>query len=212
VSDFDFEPVRGLPDQLPKGERILWQGAPSWRDLAVNAFHARKVIVYFAILGVVQAAAQLASGSALDDALRPFLWLMPMGLAAAAILAALAYLSARTTVYTITDKRLVFRIGMALPITLNLPFRLVDQASLRLFANGTGDIPVVLHEGNKFAYLVLWPHAKRWEFARPQPMMRSVPDAEAVARLLAQALAASPSVRPAAAKTAVSLPPKAVAA
>ena len=26
--DFDFEPVRGLPQVLPKGERMLWQGAP----------------------------------------------------------------------------------------------------------------------------------------------------------------------------------------
>jgi hypothetical protein len=212
MSDFDIEPVKGLPEKLPPGELILWQGAPSWRDLAVNAFHARKVIVYFAILGAVQAAAQVSGDVALKDALKPFLWLMPMGLAAGAILTALAYLSARTTVYTITDKRLVFRIGMALPITLNLPFTLIDQASLRLFANGAGDIPVLLHEGNKFAYLVLWPHAKRWECARPQPTMRSVRDAESVARLLAQALAASPAVKPAVAKKAVSLPPQAVAA
>ncbi|MEM9764435.1 MAG: PH domain-containing protein, partial [Pseudomonadota bacterium] len=28
--DFRSEPVRGLPALLPKGERILWQGAPSW--------------------------------------------------------------------------------------------------------------------------------------------------------------------------------------
>ena len=32
--DFDFEPVRGLPQLLPKGERMLWQGAPRWQDLA----------------------------------------------------------------------------------------------------------------------------------------------------------------------------------
>ena len=48
--DFDFEPVRGLPQLLPKGERMLWQGAPRWQDLAVHAFHARKVIWYFAAL------------------------------------------------------------------------------------------------------------------------------------------------------------------
>ena len=30
--DFDFEPVRGLPQVLPEGERLLWQGAPRWQD------------------------------------------------------------------------------------------------------------------------------------------------------------------------------------
>jgi hypothetical protein len=32
--DFKFEPIRGLPEQLPEGEHILWQGAPDPRVLA----------------------------------------------------------------------------------------------------------------------------------------------------------------------------------
>jgi hypothetical protein len=36
--DFAFEPVRGLPEALPPGEEILWQGRPdAWR-LALEAF------------------------------------------------------------------------------------------------------------------------------------------------------------------------------
>ena len=57
--DFDFEPVRGLPQILPKGERMLWQGAPRWQDLAVHAFHARKVVWYFVALAAAQAAVRL---------------------------------------------------------------------------------------------------------------------------------------------------------
>jgi len=36
-------------------------------------------------------------------------------------------------------------------------------------------------------YMLLWPHARPWRFARPQPMLRSVPDAQAVAAMLAEA-------------------------
>jgi hypothetical protein len=213
MNDFDFEPVRGLPERLPPGERILWQGSPLWRNLAVHAFHTRKVMIYFVMLGVLQAALQLLNGALASTALEPLLWLLPMGIVAAGILAGLAYASARTTVYTITNKRLVFRIGIALPITINLPFKLIDSASIRLFASGAGDIPVTLHDGNKFAYLVLWPHAKPWELAKPKPAMRSIPNADRVASLLATALSGSPVVaQPAAEASPAAYAPQAVAA
>ena len=84
--DFDFEPVRGLPQILPRGERMLWQGAPRWQDLAVHAFHARKVVWYFVALAAAQALFGFADGETLAQALRPFQWLVPMGLFTAAIL------------------------------------------------------------------------------------------------------------------------------
>jgi len=187
--DFDFEPVRGLPQMLPQGERMLWQGAPRWQDLAVHAFHVRKVIWYFAGLTLLAGALRLAEGESLAYAARPFLWLMPMGLVAAALLSGLAYLSARTSVYTITTKRVVMRIGMALPVTLNLPFNQIDGASLRVFANGSGDIPMKVTKKERIAYLLLWPHARPFNFAHPQPSLRCVARADDVANLLASALA-----------------------
>lgn len=187
--DFDFEPVRGLPQLLPKGERMLWQGAPRWQDLAVHAFHARKVIWYFAGLTMLAGVLRLAEGESFASAIRPFQWLMPMGLVAAALLVGLAYLSARTTVYTITSKRLVMRVGMALPVSINLPFNQIDGAAVRLFANGSGDIPLKVTGKERIAYLMLWPHARPFHFARPQPTLRCVARADDVAGLLAAALA-----------------------
>lgn len=187
--DFDFEPVRGLPQILPKGERMLWQGAPRWQDLAVHAFHARKVIWYFVALALGQAAYRYADGQSLAEAVSPFQWMTVMGLIAAAMLTGLAYLSARTTVYTVTSKRLVMRIGMALPVTINLPFSQIDGASLRLFANGSGDIPLKLTAKERVAYLLLWPHARPFHFSHPQPSLRCIPNADEVAGLLAAALA-----------------------
>ncbi|WP_421694580.1 photosynthetic complex putative assembly protein PuhB [Aestuariivirga sp.] len=186
--DFAFEPVRGLPQLLPKGERMLWQGAPRWQDLAVHAFHARKVIWYFIGLSGLACAMRLAEGQTAVDATRPFLWLIPMGLIAAALLTLLAYGSARTTVYTVTSKRLVMRIGMALPVTINLPFSQIDGASLRLFSNGSGDIPLKVKASERVAFLMLWPHARPFHITHPQPCLRCIPNADDVASLVAAAL------------------------
>jgi hypothetical protein len=187
--DLDFEPVRGLPQLLPKGERMLWQGAPRWQDLAVHAFQARKVMWYFAALAAYQAVAGYTAGETLAEAIRSFQWLVPMGLLAAALLTAIAYLSARSTVYTITSKRLVMRVGMALPVTINLPFSQIDGAALRLFSNGTGDIPLKITAKERVAYLLLWPHARPFHFTHPQPCLRCIANADQVAGLLSAALA-----------------------
>ncbi len=191
--DFDIEPVRGLPQLLPEGERMLWQGAPRWQDLAVHAFHVRKVLWYFIAIALIQAAWRYADGSTLAGATKPFLWLIPMGLVASGVLAALAYASASTTVYTMTTKRLVMRIGMAYSVTLNVPFKQVDGASIRLFANGSGDIPLKLAAGERVAYILLWPHARPFHFRNPQPALRCIPEADKVATLLAAALNGAPA-------------------
>ena len=187
--DFDFEPVRGLPQILPRGERMLWQGAPRWQDLAVHAFHARKVVWYFAALAVGQAMFRYAEGQSLLSAVQPFQWLITMGCIAALLLTGLAMLSARTTVYSVTNKRVVMRVGMALPVTINLPFARIDGAALRLFANGSGDVTLKVTAKERVAYLLLWPHARPFHFAHPQPSLRCIANADDVAGLLAAALA-----------------------
>lgn len=196
MSDFDFEPVRGLPERLPEGERLLWQGGPRWQNLAIEAFHARKALIYFAALAVLQGVAQLWSGYGLAEAARPFLWLLPMGAAAAGILTGLAYASARTTVYTITSKRIVMRIGIAIPVTINLPFKIVDSAAVKVTASGAGDISLSLNNSNRPAYLMFWPHVRPGNYARPQPCLRAIDGVERVAGLLANALQAAPLPRP----------------
>jgi len=39
--DFNFEPIKGLPEKLPEDEHILWQGAPDPRRLAREALGIR---------------------------------------------------------------------------------------------------------------------------------------------------------------------------
>ena len=48
--EHDFEAVRGLPEPLPPGETLLWQGAPDWRVLARHGFHLRQLVGYFGVI------------------------------------------------------------------------------------------------------------------------------------------------------------------
>jgi hypothetical protein len=95
---------------------------------------------------------------------------------------------ARSTVYTITNRRVVMRIGVALPITYNIPFTVIESASLKEHADGTGNVSLHLRDGNNIAYLRLWPHARPWRFKQAEPTLREVPDASHVASVLADAL------------------------
>lgn len=181
----DFLPEgtpRGLPGPLPTGERILWQGAPTTRGLWLRVFHAPLAGLWFAACGVgVVAVAETPAGTA--AALAGVLGV------ALALLGALAFAAHRTTLYTVTNRRLVLQIGIALPVTYNLPFGQVESAELRLFGDGSGDLPLRLKPAARIAYLQLWPHARPWRVSRPEPMLRSVPGAAEAAAILARALA-----------------------
>jgi len=189
--DHDFEPVRGLPQQLPAGEHVLWQGQPSWKGLALRAFHVRKVAIYFGILLAWRIITALSADLAPLAFLKALVPLCVVGGAAILALLGLAFWTGRTSIYTITNRRIALRIGIALSITVNVPFRKIDSASLRLYKDGTGDLPVRLLGSDHIAYVPLWPHVRPWRFAKPDPMLRAVPDAERVARLLSAALEAS---------------------
>jgi hypothetical protein len=191
VSSEDIEPVRGLPDELPKGERMLWQGSPDWRGVARRAFHWRGVAIYFLALLAWRVGSGLTEGESATAALTSASALMPLAALCLAILVALAVLTARSAIYTITDRRVVLRIGIALSMTINLPYRQVDGATLRRHADGTGDIALDIAKDARLAFLMLWPHVRPWRLRNPQPMLRSIPQPDRVARLLGEALARS---------------------
>jgi hypothetical protein len=189
VSADDFLPegtLRGLPGPLPRGERLLWQGAPTTAGVFVRVFHARLVALWFCAWAAVFAAGASSPASAAITGGAVLL----TGAAGLGILWVLSWLTHRTSVYTITDRRVVLHTGIALPVTRNLPFAQIEGGALRAFSDNSGDIPLRLQSGQRIAYLQLWPHARPWHLSRTEPMLRSVPEAEAVVRLLAQALAA----------------------
>ncbi|MBT5209757.1 MAG: PH domain-containing protein, partial [Halieaceae bacterium] len=50
VREYEYEPINGLPENLPEGESIVWQGAPRWTALANRVFQVRTLALYFAAL------------------------------------------------------------------------------------------------------------------------------------------------------------------
>jgi len=178
--EHDDEPVRGLPGPLPVGETILWQGAPDARVFLRNALHARWVAAYFAALTLYSLSQASIFGAGVSFA---------AGLALLGMMALFAWGVARTSIYTLTNKRVVLRVGVALSACINLPLSRTAAADLRPLERGHGDIALTLDSG-RISYFFLWPHARAWRFAAPQPMLRSVPEAEKVATLLIAARSA----------------------
>jgi hypothetical protein len=187
--EHEFEAAPGLPEPLPQGERLLWQGAPDWRVLAREAMHTRALAVYFGVLLAWRGVTVLSHGESALDAGKAVLWLLPLALLAIGVLSLIAWLITRTSVYTITDRRVVMRIGVVLSITFNLPYAQIESAGLRVNADGSGDLTLLLNAADRIAFVHLWPHARPWHLKRTEPMMRAVPQARAVAALLSSALA-----------------------
>lgn len=181
MREHDIEPIRGLPGDLPPGEAILWQGAPDARVFARSALGARWIGGYFALL----VGWAMVSGTPLGALLTA-----GFGVLALALVYGFALLVARTTVYTITNRRVVLRIGVALSKCINLPLVKVGSADMRSLGAGYGDIALSLQGSGLLGYALLWPHARPFRLATPQPMLRALPDAANVAGILAKATAA----------------------
>lgn len=190
MGDFDFEPIRGVPAKLPDGEKILWQGEPYWLTLAMDVFHIRLIAIYFAAIAVWRIADGFYVNQQSAEILFSVLWVLPWAFAAIGILSLIAVFYAKTTVYTITNKRVIIRTGVAFSKAINIPFAKIASAWCKTYRAGTGDIPLTLSGNDKFSYIVLWPCARPWKFSKPEPMIRAIKNATEAANVLAEALAA----------------------
>ena len=186
-TEYESEPIPGLPGLLPKGETIIWQGSPNWRVLARTAFHTRLITGYFAALTAFALAKAVWHGvTGLAD-LSGVAITVAGAVIGVGLLHLLAWATARATIYTLTDRRIVLRIGIALPKCINLPLNIIGNVDLRERMEGTGDLAIKLTSQQRLGYVALWPHARPWHVSEPQPMLRAVPDIQAVATMLARA-------------------------
>jgi hypothetical protein len=189
--EHDSEPVPGLPAPLPAGETIIWQGAPRFSGLARRALHLRWLAVYFVLLALWRGTALSADGGGLAEVVQGAALILLIGAVPIGLLALYGWASARSTLYTITSRRVVIRTGVALPMTVNIPFALIGSAGVAPHGDGTGDIALQIMAPHRVSWLALWPHTRSWQVSRPQPTLRAVPEPEAVAQLLGRALSAS---------------------
>lgn len=185
MNEYEYEPVKGLPEELPEGEYIVWQGSPDWGALARRVFHVRAVTLYFACLMAWYVWTRLAAGASVAEAAAASSWPLALGGSALAILWGMAWLFARSTIYTLTNRRLVLRFGVAIPMMINLPLARVLSADIARYGDDFGDICLTLVPGDRISYMALWPHARPWHYGRVKPMLRGIHNAGLAARLLA---------------------------
>ena len=185
--EHEFEAAHGLPEPLPAGERILWQGAPDFRALAERCFHVRTFAIYFGVILLVRSLTVASQGGSATDAFVAALWLAPAAALALALLVLMAWLTSRTTVYTITDRRVVMRIGIVLTVTFNLPFARIESAAVNSKHGTAGDIAMTTAGPDRIAYAHLWPHARPWRVKKTEPALRCIADVRSVAAVLSAA-------------------------
>lgn len=186
-NDLPIDIALGLPGPLPDSEQILWHGKPDRAALARYLFRWPWLTGYFLFFALLPIAATARAGASIAQiALSPLL-LLPVALPIAALVLLFSLLMSRTTTYVVTDRRVVFQVGIAFTRTINIPLALVTDVSARERKLGV-DIALTLRRPNKIAWLALWPHARTTKFSTPVPMLRALPPASPAAGILADAV------------------------
>jgi len=188
----DMSQFKELPAPLPEGERVVWQGKPSFKGLALRSFHIRDVAIYFGALLVWRLLSNWSHGATAGEAAESAFWLVVPAVTGIGVLASLAWAFRRASCYTVTSKRILLQFGVALPVTMNIPLGKIANAALKINRDGSGDIPLLLEDETRASYLLLWPHVRPWKLRVPQPMLASVPDAAVVAAKIAEVLKGQP--------------------
>ncbi|MEI6738924.1 MAG: photosynthetic complex putative assembly protein PuhB [Gemmatimonadaceae bacterium] len=182
--------ITGVPHPLPAGEQLLWEGAPAAPAVARHVYHWRWFAAYFAVMLLAwgsTAGATITAGT-FWPSLAVRLLLTGVVLA---IVWGLAILTARTSWYAITNRRVVLRIGMVFPMSINIPFTILQSADLGAFPDGTGQLVLTLVPGQRIAYIALWPHCQVWRINQPRPMLRGLTEPARIGALLAAAVQAA---------------------
>ena len=143
---------------------MLWQAQPSYSTYSRHVFHFHKLAIYFGVVLGWQIAYQLTQGVDLLTVLQhhTFTALLAVFVLGAALV--FAHLYSSTTVYTITNKRIVIRFGIAITMTVNLPFKCIKAASVKSYRDRSGHIPLELTaSADRVSYFVMWPCVRPWD-------------------------------------------------
>jgi len=186
--EHEMEPVPGLPETLPQGEHMLWQGRPSAKLVARHVLKNRWVAGYFLLLMVWAVIGGLYDGR--DPAGIMFSVAVLTALAAIVIgmMELFAWAVHKTTMYTITSRRVVIRFGVAFSMTLNLPFKKLAAVSMAELPGGAGNIALQVLPGHQISWLLQWPHVRGWKISHVEPSLICLPDGKKVADVLALAV------------------------
>ncbi|MEO1745292.1 MAG: photosynthetic complex putative assembly protein PuhB [Pseudomonadota bacterium] len=188
--EYENEPVPGLPGPLPEGEYIVWQGSPVARRLANQVFKIRWIAGYFAVLTAWMLISGLYLGRTAESIAISMLFMAAGGAMVIGFLWFVARSMARSTIYSITNRRIVFRYGIILPTAFNLPYAEFESVDARVRADGSGDIALKFKEDVRLAWAIFWPHVRGFRMGRTEPQLTGLDDARTPSDALANQLSA----------------------
>ena len=184
-----------LPEDIPQGERILWHGRPRWTNLFRRAYRADFVAGYFAVLAgwnvfdaAIEGRARAGGVGGREDRRdrrRGACSTCFARLGVGAHRAIRRHLAPRGD----EDRR---RFASLLQSAL---LAQIKAATLRVEGDGGGDVMLTLSPSHRIGYLHLWPFARPFRFAHPEPTLRGLADARQVGEILGRALVAAAAER-----------------
>ena len=188
--EHDIEPVPGLPGRLPDGEFIVWQGQPAFKTVMTRLLRARWIAAYFAIAALWSVAVGINNSETAWQFVGRISFIAVAAVILFALMALYARAVAKTSLYTLTNHRVVMRVGIAISASFNLPFAQISGADFRVGSDGSGDVALTLKSGHGLSGSVFFPHQRGGLWRKLSPQMICLADAKAVAEKLATQLKA----------------------
>lgn len=178
-----FEAPKNILDAIPNGESILWKGRPSLWGFSWNLFGLKWITLYLSILSIVSVARFFASDfyTAFYVDFLPFFL---SGIFASIILICLAATQTYSTVYIITENRLIIKTGAALSFLISMPFKKIKEVNLQKRGASIGTISFELLSEKRVPYISCWPSVRPWKFKRTQPAFSCIGSVDEVATIL----------------------------
>ena len=178
-----FEAPKNILDAIPNGEAILWKGRPSLWGFSWNLFGLKWITLYLSMLSIVSVARFFASDfyTAFYVDFLPFFL---SGIFASIILIGLAATQTYSTVYIITENRVIIKTGAALSFLISMPFKKIKEVNLQKRGASIGTISFELLSEKRVPYISCWPSVRPWKFKRTQPAFSCIGSVDEVATIL----------------------------
>lgn len=184
-----FESHENILEAIPDGESILWKGKPSFWGFSWHFFGLKLIAIYLMILSVVFAArltvTDFYTAFAFD-----FLPFLLSGILASCILMALAGIQSQSSVYIITENRVIIKSGAALSFLISMPFKKIKAVNLQKRNGSLGTISFELNAGKRVPYISCWPSVRPWKFKNTEPAFSCIENVDEVATILRKSVMA----------------------
>ena len=184
-----FEVHKNILDAIPEGESILWKGKPSFWGFSWYFFGLKLLAFYLIILSVVFAA-RLTVTDFFTAFVVDFLPFLLSGILTSFILMALAKIQSQSSVYIITENRVIIKSGAALSFLISMPFKKIKAVNLQKRKGSLGTISFELNSGKRVPYISCWPSVRPWRFKKTEPAFSCIENVDEVATILRKSVMA----------------------